>query len=132
MPRCYICDYCDDVDVGISLSDYRERADKTNRVNFDKVVNEFVCRECRRVASTSNKELETHNAAGYSPASDIQSMIEELERRIPELFVGPVCPGDCSCDCIKVCKLLNPEKEANQQEVWDALLEKEGLGHDFH
>lgn len=35
-----------------------------------------------------------------------ERVVTELLARIPEIMNGPECPGDGTCNCTKVCKLL--------------------------
>jgi hypothetical protein len=55
---------------------------------------------------------------------DIDGLIREMEERIPELFIGTVCPGsDLMCDCIKVCKALASDPDRLTEVFTKSLLD---------
>lgn len=87
--RCKLCDYSD-----------------TNRTKSVRMLRgEPLCFECRKIITTMSPSKYTRDIVGV----EVQA-IEELLLRIPELMDGPECPGDCKCNCTKVCKLLADRK----------------------
>lgn len=75
----------------------------------DKQGYEDVCPKCLLIIEEEAPGVPLYDRTEQS----IDDMIEELNRRIPELFVGPVCPGDCSCSCTYVSGCLYKEKKTN-------------------
>jgi hypothetical protein len=81
--RCAICDFF--VDETYSGDNFVKRDNHGDEV----------CRECREAILDCR---EYNGPLGES--ANIELMLAELERRLPGLFVGPVCPkADFECDC---------------------------------
>lgn len=105
--RCYICNYCDEVESK-DLLDSLQRRRVTRQYD-----NKDVCTSCIK----SSKEM--HNTYLWSTKvggknSGIEDLIDELRERIPGLFVGPECPLEftrgakhtCSCTFKTGCMML--------------------------
>jgi hypothetical protein len=116
--RCYICNYCGDLEDEPDLVDGPGR----RRVSIQRD-GKPVCTQCIQAVKEHHYSLpplgEVDNPG---KAADISAMIEELEHRIPDLFVGPVCPleftrGDaCSCTYETGCMALK-NKDNNVTEI---------------
>lgn len=80
--RCYICD-----------NDFRVKYTKDNKP---------ICLKCRQ---------EIFSLVPRGKTLDVRGMVKELEDRIPGLMNGPICPGDCACNCTNKtgCLLLTRE-----------------------
>lgn len=87
--RCYICNY--------SNEDIR----KFFTYQDDKIT----CYACRQASIRTFVNEPVVGTIG--DATDITTLLDELENRIPALFKGPICPAeDCDCSYKSGCKIL--------------------------
>ncbi len=69
--RCYICD-------------------SRKKIKFSRKDNKPLCGRCRTAE---------FDAVPYGKDADIKALLRELEARLPYLFNGLDCPGNCKCSC---------------------------------
>lgn len=79
-------------------------------IEVDKNQYKDTCPKCRKILKEEAPGIPLYGDG----LAQLDEAIEELNARIPGLFVGPECPGSCFCDCTYEggCKLLNKKKEA--------------------
>lgn len=94
--HCVICDHFENPDNPISL---------WNKVLVDPVTQKPTCQECQQSIIKEQKEIKAENSEPEFVS--IEQGLSELERRIPGLFYGPYCPGNCLCRCTTKCKLID-------------------------
>lgn len=69
--RCFICD-------------------SDNKVKISKKDNKPVCTTCNAIV---------YAMLPFGKGGDLKADLAELEARLPKLFIGAMCPGDCECNC---------------------------------
>jgi len=104
--RCSICDRTEDLPSGSSLDN-----STTSRVFIDKKTEDPICFECRQAHFN---ETVYYSDQALGEGSSIEEMLIELERRVPGLFSGPVCPSKqfvCDCSFESGCRLLTDQAQ---------------------
>lgn len=70
-----------------------------------------VCTKCRHILNEEAPEVALYNLEGA------EQQVKELEKRIPDLFVGATCPLDFyngdDCTCTNICKALKYKANKN-------------------